>query len=105
MTLPHQEHNSLVAVREFLLTLADEEKITDVPEKIRLSAKSFLKYYPSRLRLDELYKGNTIADIASDSSDENSNKLVNDNQTWDTPGFKWKTEVEFIPNENSKYIL
>jgi hypothetical protein len=50
--------------------------------------------------LDELYKGNTIADITSNSFDGNSNKLVNDNQTWDTPGFKWKTEVEFIPNEN-----
>lgn len=100
MTLPHQEHNSLVAVREFLLTLVDEEKIADVPEKLRLSAKSFLKYYPSRLRLDELYKGSTIADISSNSSEENLNKLVNDNQTWDTPGFKWKTEVEFIPTED-----
>lgn len=100
MTLPHQEHNSLVAVREFLLALVDEEKIPDASEKLRASAKSFLKYYPSRLRLDELYKGNTIADITSNSFDGNSDKLVNDNQTWDTPGFKWKTEVEFIPNEN-----
>ena len=100
MTLPHQEHNSLVAVREFLLTLMDEEKMPDVSEKLRLSAKSFLKHYPSRLRLDELYKGSTIMDIVSNSLDENSNKLVNNNQTWDTPGFKWKTEVEFVPNEN-----
>ena len=100
MTLPHQEHNSLVAVREFLLTLMDEEKMPDISEKLRLSAKFFLKHYPSRLRLDELYKGSTIMDIVSNSLDENSNKLVNNNQTWDTPGFKWKTEVEFVPNEN-----
>ena len=99
-TLPYQEHNSLIATREFLLTLLDEEKLTDVPEKLRLSARSFLKHYPSRLRLDELYKGNTIADILSNSSDENPNKLLNNNQTWDTPGFKWKTEVEFISKKN-----
>jgi hypothetical protein len=98
MTLLHQEHISLLATREFLLMLIDEEKLSDVPEKLKLSAKSLLKHYPSQIRLDELYKGNTIADIASNSFDKNTNKIVNNNQTWDTPGFNWKTEVEFIQN-------
>lgn len=102
MTLPYQEHNSLLATREFLLTLIDEEKLSDVPEKLKLSAKSLLKHYPTRLKLDELYKGNTVTDITSNSFDENDNKLVNDNQTWDTPGFKWKTEVEFIQNNTEE---
>ena len=31
MTLPYQEHNSLLAVREFLVMLLDEEKLSDVP--------------------------------------------------------------------------
>jgi len=93
MTLPQQEHNSLLATREFLIDLMDSEKITDVPEKVRLSARSLLKHYPSRLRLDELYDGETFENPG------NNNKILNDNQTWQTPGFKWKTEVEFIPNK------
>jgi hypothetical protein len=100
MTLPYQEHNSLLATREFLITMLDEEKLPDVSEKLRLSARSLLKHFPSRTKLDELYKGNTITDLCSDSLDKSPNKIVNDNQTWDTPGFKWKTEIEFIPNEN-----
>ena len=102
MTLPYQEHNSLLATREFLLMLIDEEKLSDVPEKLKLSAKSLLKHYPSKIRLDELYEGNTILDIASNSFDENTNKIVNNNQTWDTPGFKWKSEVEFIQNNTEE---
>jgi hypothetical protein len=102
MTLPYQEHNSLLATREFLLMLVDEEKLSDVPEKLKLSARSLLKHYPSQIRLDELYKGSTIADISLNSFDENPNKIINNNQTWDTPGFKWKTEVEFIQNNIEK---
>ena len=102
MALPYQEHNSLLATREFLLMLIDEEKLSDVPEKLKLSAKSLLKHYPSKIRLDELYEGNTILDIASNSFDENPNKIVNNNQTWDTPGFKWKSEVEFIQNNTEE---
>lgn len=102
MTLPYQEHNSLLATREFLLMLISEEQLFDVPEKLKLSARSLLKHYPSQIRLEELYKGNTIADISSEFFDENPNKIVNNNQTWDTPGFKWKTEVEFIQNNMQK---
>lgn len=102
MTFPYQEHNSLLATKEFLLMLIDEEKLSDVPEKLKLSAKSLLKYYPSKIRLDKLYEGNTISDITSNSFDENPNKIANNNQTWDTPGFKWKSEVEFIQNNTKE---
>ena len=36
------------------------------------------------------------------NGNENPNKIVNSNQTWDTPGFKWKTEVEFIQNDTEE---
>lgn len=107
MTLPQQEHNSLLATREFLIDLMNSEKIADVPEKIRLSARALLKHYPSKLRLHELYDGQTFADyVPSEDSDiteeeeVNNNRIYNNNQTWETPGFKWKTEVEFIPVES-----
>ena len=107
MTLPQQEHNSLLATREFLIDLMNSEKIADVPEKVRLSARALLKHYPSKLRLDELYDGQTFADYVpfddSDITEEeevNNNRIYNNNQTWETPGFKWKTEVEFIPVES-----
>ena len=96
MTLPQQEHNSLLATREFLIDLMNSEKIADVPEKVRLSARALLKHYPSRLRLDELYDGKTFSNTTLKTKE---NKVFNDNQTWDTPGFKWKTEVEFISAE------
>jgi len=104
MTLPQQEHNSLIATREFLIDLMDSKKIPGVPEKVRLSAKALLKHYPLRYKIDELYSGNTFMDsVVTDNSDiteeerENNNKIYNNNQTWETPGFKWKTEVEFLP--------
>lgn len=103
MTLPQQEHNSLIATREFLIDLMDSKKIPGVPEKVRLSARALLKHYPGRSKIDELYSGNTFLEfIFSEESDiteeerENNNKILNNNQTWETPGFKWKTEVEFI---------
>lgn len=104
MTLPHQEHNSLIATRAFLEDLSSETKLTDVPEKIKLNASHLLKTFPTREKLDELYKGKTIQDLLSISDQEDSdssNKIVNDNQTWETPGFKWKTEVEFVSKENN----
>jgi len=107
MTLPQQEHNSLLATREFLIDLMNSEKIADVPEKVRLSARALLKHYPSKLSLDELYSGSTFADYVpfddSDITEEeemNNNRIYNNNQTWDTPGYKWKTQVEFVPAES-----
>ena len=98
MTQPHQEHNSLLATREFLKILSNAE---DVIEKYKLSAVALLEHYPEKPKLDELYKGNTIEDLFGRSNpdeDNRPNKIVNDNQTWNTPGYKWKTEVEFVPN-------
>jgi hypothetical protein len=103
MTLPQQEHNSLIATREFLIDLMDSKKIPGVPEKVRLSARALLKHYPGRSKIDELYSGNTFMDsMIGDNSDiteeekENNNRIYNNNQTWETPGFKWRTEVEFV---------
>lgn len=106
MTLPQQEHNSLIATREFLIDLLNQEKIPNVPEKVRLSAKALLKHYPTRGRLDELYDGETFdvpvveTDNGITEEERQSNKIYNNNQTWETPGFKWKTQVEFIPVES-----
>ena len=55
MTLPQQEHNSLLATREFLKLLLDEVKYPDLSEKIRLSAKTLLEHYPERSKIDHLY--------------------------------------------------
>lgn len=106
MTLPQQEHNSLLATREFLKLLLDEVKYPTLPEKVRLSAKSLLEHYPERSKIDQLYSGNTFSEfvcsedtLISEEERENNNKIFNNNQTWDTPGFKWKTEVEFISVE------
>jgi hypothetical protein len=102
MTLPYQEHNSLLATREFLITLLDETKFPELDQRIRDNSRYLLKFYPTKEKLNELYKGNTIEDISNPFSGEgenNPNKILNDNQTWDTPGFKWKTEVEYISVE------
>ena len=53
MTQPHQEHNTLSAIRGFLENIANEE-LTDVPEKTRMSARYFLKTYPSQERVFSL---------------------------------------------------
>ena len=106
MTQPHQEHNTLSAIRGFLQNIADEQH-TDVSEKTRLSARYFLKNYPSQERLNELYMGQTFEDLASPATPElakpNPNRILNDNQTWETPGYKWKTEVEFDPSVPDHY--
>ena len=62
MTHPHQEHNTLSAIRGFLQNIANED-LTDVPDKVRLSARYFLKTYPSQERLNELYQGQTFTDL------------------------------------------
>ena len=97
---PHQEHNTLSAIRGFLQNIANED-LTDVPDKVRLSARYFLKTYPSQERLNELYQGQTFTDLCCSCGTReaipNPNRIVNDNQTWETPGFKWKSEVEFKP--------
>ena len=96
MSTPEQQHNSLIATRELLKIIIDEERYPDVPEKIRMSVKSLLRDYPERDVIDKLYDGKTFSNTTLKTKE---NKVFNDNQTWDTPGFKWKTEVEFIPAE------
>jgi len=55
--------------------------------------------------LNELYQGQTYTDLAAPAEPEkaipNPNRIVNDNQTWETPGFKWKSEVEFKPSQGN----
>jgi len=97
MTLPQQEHNSLLATREFLKLLLDEDRFPDLPEKVRLSAKSLLEHYPERSKINELYSGKTFENTTTEQIEkENPNKIINNNQTWQTSGYKWKTEVEYI---------
>jgi hypothetical protein len=107
MTLPQQEHNSLLATREFLKLLLDEVKYPNLPKKIRFSAKNLLENYPEKSKIDKLYFGNTFSDVVlshqseiTEEELENNNKIFNNNQTWDTPGYKWKTEVEFISHKS-----
>tara|TARA_B100000035_G_C20955310_1_gene533908 strand:- start:522 stop:857 length:336 start_codon:yes stop_codon:yes gene_type:complete len=99
MTEPWREHNTLLSTKSFLENVSDVEKLPDVPEKVRLSAAYLLKTFPSKEVIDELYAGQTIEDLSSPATPEeyevNPNRILNDNQTWNTPGFKWKTEVEF----------
>lgn len=108
MSTPEHQHNSLIAVREFLKIMLDEERYPDVPEKLRLSAKALLHDYPERSDIDKLYEGKTFSDLVVDNSDDiteqervNNNRIYNNNQTWETPGYKWKTQVEFVPVKNS----
>jgi len=107
MTTPAQQHNALLATREFLKIMLDDQRYPDLPEKIKLSAKALLRDYPERSVIDELYSGNTFSDnVVTEESDVteeeilNNNRIYNNNQTWETPGFKWKTEVEFVPVES-----
>ena len=65
MTLPYQEHNSLLATREFLILLSNQEKFPDLDQKIIDNAYYLLKHFPTRTRLDELYEGETIMDLSS----------------------------------------
>ncbi len=95
----YQEHNSLIATRAFLEDLSNPEKFKDVSDKIKMNAKYLLKFFPSKEKLDKLYEGNKVEDVSSFKS-ESSNRIINDNQTWDTPGYKWKTEVEFVSEES-----
>jgi hypothetical protein len=109
MTLPPQEHNSLIATREFLNLLLDKKRFPDLDERIVASATSLLEHYPNRSRLDELYTNNTFdckipEEYSLKTEKKSSTKIVNNNQTWKTPGFKWKTEVEFLPADRSRVI-
>ena len=55
MTLPHEEVNSLKAVRRFLYDLLDPSKTPRVPRAIRLRAHRLSKHYPMDFSIQERY--------------------------------------------------
>ena len=55
MTLPHEEVNSLKAVRQFLYDLLDPKKTPRVPRAIRLRAHRLSKHYPMDFSIQERY--------------------------------------------------
>ena len=55
MTLPHEEVNSLKAVRQFLHDLIDPSKTPRVPRAIRLRAHRLSKHYPMDFSIQERY--------------------------------------------------
>ena len=55
MTLPHEEVNSLQAVRQFLYDLLDPKKTPRVPRAIRLRAHRLSKHYPMDFSIQERY--------------------------------------------------
>lgn len=107
MSTPAQQHNALLAVGELMKIMIDEERYPDLPEKIRLSVKALIRDYPDRSVIDSLYEGQTYGEVPEDDSDiteeerESNDRFYNNNQTWDTPGYKWKTQVEFSPAEDA----
>ena len=52
MTLPHEEVNSLKAVRQFLYDLLDPKKTPRVPREVRLRAHRLAKHFPMPHRID-----------------------------------------------------
>lgn len=55
MTLPHEEVNSLKAVRQFLYDLLDPSKTPRVPREIRKRAHRLSKHYPMDFSIQERY--------------------------------------------------
>jgi hypothetical protein len=56
MTLPHEEYQSLVAVKNFLYDLLNSGHTPKVPSEIRERAARVLKHFPMQHRLNEIYK-------------------------------------------------
>lgn len=55
MTLPHEEVNSLKAVRRFLYDLLDPSKTPRVPREIRMRARRVCKHFPMDFSIQERY--------------------------------------------------
>lgn len=75
MTLPHEEYQSLVAVKNFLYDLMNPAHTKNVPSDIRDRARRVLKHFPMQHRLNEMYKNY----IKSDQSILNEH---NDTSLW-----------------------
>jgi hypothetical protein len=56
MTLPHEEYQSLVAVKNFLYDLLNPSHTPNVPSEIRERAARVVKHFPMQHRLNEIYK-------------------------------------------------
>jgi hypothetical protein len=56
MTLPHEEYQSLVAVKNFLYDLMNPAHTPHVPLEIRERARRLVKHFPMQHRLNDLYK-------------------------------------------------
>lgn len=46
MTTPKERTRAVLKTREFLITLANSSRTSDVPETIRQRAETLLRYYP-----------------------------------------------------------
>ena len=83
MTHPHQEHNTLSAIRGFLENIANEE-LTDVPDKVR--TEIFFEDLSISGKVERTISGSNFTDLASPCGTReaipNPNRIVNDNQTW-----------------------
>lgn len=56
MTLPNEEYNSLVAVKNFLYDLMNCAHTPGVPSDVRDRARRLIKHFPMQHRLNEIYK-------------------------------------------------
>lgn len=56
MTLPHEEYQSLVAVKNFLYDLMNPAHTKNVPSEVRERASRLIKHFPMQHRLNDLYK-------------------------------------------------
>jgi hypothetical protein len=55
MTLPHEEYQSLVAVKNFLYDLMNPAHTKNVPSEVRERASRLIKHFPMQHRLNEIY--------------------------------------------------
>lgn len=55
MTLPSEEYQSLIAVKNFLYDLMNSAHTPNVPSEIRERARRVIKHFPMQHRLNEIY--------------------------------------------------
>lgn len=75
MTLPHEEVNSLKAVRQFLYDLIDPSKTPRVPRAIRLRAHRLSKHYPMDFSIQERYPD--VAQVSDTRLRDAMNRVAN----------------------------
>lgn len=74
MTLPHEEVNSLKAVRQFLYDLLDPSKTPRVPRAIRQRAHRLSKHYPMDFSIEERYPD--VAQVSDTRLRDAMNRIV-----------------------------